>query len=390
MLRDTVRSIETFIINIPRDVPYLGAARPGEEPNRFGYLVRKDNRTLYPTTDKSVIVKVTTQDGHVGWGETYGICAPRVVCVLIEELLAPVVEGRDPFDVQVIWEDLYDLMRVRGYHSGFYLDALAGIDIALWDLCGKLAGQPLHKLLGGARRTSIPAYVSGLPKPTLPERIALAKEWMGRGFNAFKVHAVMSADSIVEDFAALRSELGPKADLMVDLHWMFSPAEAISLIKALEPYRLTLVEAPCKPEDIQGLAQIARASAIPIAAGEEWRTVFDARARLEQGAVSILQPEMGHKGITQFMRIARLGEAYHARIMPHATIGTGIFMAASLHASAALLNLPYHEYQPSIFDRNTKLLKGAMGCDKGQFTVPDGPGLGVEPDDALWQYVVDS
>ncbi|WP_303828597.1 mandelate racemase/muconate lactonizing enzyme family protein [Asticcacaulis taihuensis] len=388
-MRDTVASIETFIINIPRDVPYLGAARSGEEANQFGYLVRKDNRTLYPTTDKSVIVKVTTAQGRVGWGETYGICAPRVVCVLIEELLAPIVAGRDPFDVQVIWEDLYDLMRVRGYHSGFYLDALAGIDIALWDLCGKIADQPLHKLLGGARRDTVPAYVSGLPKPTLPDRIALAKEWMAKGFNAFKIHAVMSADSIVADFEALRAELGPDVDLMVDLHWMFTPAEAISLIRALEPYRLALVEAPCKPEDVQGLAQIARASSIPIAAGEEWRTVFDARARLELGAVSILQPEMGHKGVTQFMRMARLGEAYHARIMPHATIGTGIFMAASLHAAATIQNLPYHEYQPSIFDRNTKLLKGGMTCDKGQFTVPQGPGHGVEPDDSIWQYVVD-
>jgi D-galactarolactone cycloisomerase len=218
----------------------------------------------------------------------------------------------------------------------------------------------------------------------------MAKEWMARGFNAFKIHAVMSADSIVEDVAALRAELGPQVDLMVDLHWMFTPAEAIALIKALEPYRLTLVEAPCKPEDIEGLAQIARASAIPIAAGEEWRTVFDARARLERGAVSILQPEMGHKGVTQFMRMARLGEAYHARIMPHATIGTGIFMAASLHAAATLLNLPYHEYQPSIFDRNTKLLKGVMACDRGHFNVPEGPGLGVEPDASLWAYVVDS
>ena len=389
-MRDSVKSIETFIIDIPRDTPYLGAAKPGEAPNARGYLVRKENRTLYPTSDKSVIVKVTTHEGRVGWGETYGICAPRVVCVLIEELLAPVVEGRDPFDVQVIWEDLYDLMRVRGYHSGFYLDAIAGIDIALWDLCGKLAGQPLHKLLGGSRRDTIPAYVSGLPKPTLAERIDLAREWMAKGFNAFKIHAVMSHDSIVEDFAALRAELGPGVELMVDLHWMFTPAEAIALIQRLEPYRLTLVEAPCKPEDIQGLAQIARAAKIPIAAGEEWRTVFDARARLELGAVSILQPEMGHTGVTQFMRMARLGEAYHGKIMPHATIGTGIFMAASLHAAATLLNLPYHEYQPSIFDRNSQLLRGNMTCRAGQFTVPEGHGLGVEPDDALWQYVVES
>ncbi len=386
---DAITKVETFIINIPRDTPYLGAARPGEEPNAQGYLVRKDNRTLYPTSDKSVVVKVTLESGKVGWGETYGICAPRVVCVLVEELLAPVVTGRDPFDVQVIWEDLYDLMRVRGYHSGFYLDALAGLDIALWDLCGKLTGKPLHKLLGGARTLTIPAYVSGLAKPTLAERITLAQDWVAKGFDAFKIHAVMSADSIVEDFTALREALGPKIKLMVDLHWMLTPAEAIALAKRLEPCHLTLIEAPCKPEDIKGLAEIARASATPIAAGEEWRTVYDARARLEACACSILQPEMGHKGVTQFMRIAHLAQAYHAQLMPHATIGTGIFMAASLQASATVLNLPYHEYQPTIFDKNKTLLQTDMACTKGHYTVPTGAGLGVEPSEALWQYVVD-
>jgi galactonate dehydratase len=387
-VREYVATIETFIINIPRDEPYLGVTRPGETPNRYGYIVRKENRTLYPTSDKSVVIKITTNAGRVGWGETYGICAPRVVCILIEELLAPSVEGRDPFDVQVIWEDLYDQMRVRGYHSGFYVDALAGIDIALWDLCGKISAQPLCKLLGGARRETVPAYVSGLPKNTVAERVALAKSWVAKGFKAIKLHAVMSAQSIVEDFAALRGALGPDIELMVDLHWMFTPAEAIAIIKQLAPFNLSLVEAPCKPEDIKGLAQIAHASSIPIAGGEEWRTVYDARARLELGAVSILQPEMGHKGVTQFMRIARLGEAYHAKTMPHATIGTGIFMAASLHAAKALQNVPYHEYQPTIFDRNRQFFDGNMGCENGHFIVPDGPGLGIEPTAALWDYVV--
>jgi galactonate dehydratase len=386
---DTVRAVETFIINIPRDVSYLGAHKPGEEPNERGYFVRQENRTIYPTSDKSVVVKITLESGLVGWGETYGICAPRVVCVLIEEILGPQLIGRDPFDVQVIWQDLYDLMRVRGYSGGFYLDAIAGLDIALWDLCGKLVDKPLCKLLGGARRTKIPAYISGLPAPSVDARVALAKDWTAKGFNAFKIHAVTSADSIVEDFKALRAAL-PDAVLMVDLHWMFSPADVIALVRKLEPYDLMLVEAPTKPEDVTGLASIARASGIPIAAGEEWRTVFDARSRLENQAVSILQPEMGHTGVTQFMRIAHLAEAYHARLMPHATIGTGIFMAASLHASATQIALPYHEYQPTIFDKNKGCLNTDMACEGGFYTLPSGPGLGVEPREELWRYAVDS
>ena len=132
--------------------------------NERGYIVRRGNRTVYPTSDRTVVVRVTTESGVIGWGETYGIVAPQAAMAIINDLLGPFVVGRDPRDVGVIHEDLYDLMRVRGYTGGFYLDALAAIDIALWDICGRLAGLPLVKLLGGQRHARLPAYVSGLPQ----------------------------------------------------------------------------------------------------------------------------------------------------------------------------------------------------------------------------------
>lgn len=388
-MTDKIKSIQTFLIEIPRDVPYLGATRTGEAPNSKGYIVRKDNRTIYPINDKSMLVKITTEDGRTGWGETYGICAPKVVKELVSDIIEPCLLGRDPLDVQIIWEDLYDLMRVRGYQGGFYLDAIAGVDIGLWDICGKISNLPLNKLLGGARHHRLPAYVSGLARPTIEERVALAKDWYEKGFRAFKIHAVMSATTIVDDMRALREALGPDADLMVDLHWMFNSAEALSLIEQLKPYNLKLIEAPCKPEDVDGLSRIAQGSSIPIAAGEEWRTVHDARSRLQSGAVSIVQPEMGHTGITQFVRIGQMAQSYHARIMPHATIGLGIFMAASLHAASSLLDVPYHEYQPTIFDRNAQFLSGELRCLNGFYEIPGGPGLGVEPLETVWKYQVE-
>ncbi len=124
---------------------------------------------------------------------------------------------------------------------------------------------------------------------------------------------------------------------------------------------------------------------MPIAAGEEWRTVYDARPRLEARAVSIVQPEMGHTGITQFMRIAHLAEAHHARIIPHATIGAGIFVAASLQASAAILSLPWHEFQHSIFPRSAELMEGRLTCAEGYFALPEGAGLGVKPNARFWE-----
>lgn len=387
-MMDAIKDVETFVVTIPRETPYLGTLLPCETVNAQGYFVRAGNRTIYPIVDRSVLVKVTTASGRVGWGETYGISAPAVVTTLIKEIIGPVVEERDPFDVQVIWEDIYDLMRVRGYHGGFYLDAIAGVDIALWDLCGKMSGLPLCKLLGGQRRDRIPAYVSGLARPTLAERQALAREHVANGFGAIKLHAALTPDAIVAEVGALREAVGSDVSIMLDLHWMFTPADAVALIHRLARYDLAFVEAPCKPEDVAGLAWVADHGGIPVAAGEEWRTIFDARARLEARAVSIVQPEMGHTGVTQFMRIARLAEAHHARVMPHATIGAGIFMAASLHASAAILDLPYHEYQPTIFNRNARLLDGTVTCENGFFSLPTGPGHGVAPNAELWTYAV--
>jgi L-alanine-DL-glutamate epimerase-like enolase superfamily enzyme len=385
---DAIARIETFIVSIPRDVPYLGPLREGESINEKGYLIRKGNRSIYPSSDMSVLVKVTGESGKVGWGETYGIVAPEAVVAIIDNVLGPVILGRDPSQPVVIHEDLYDLMRVRGFFGGYYVDALAGVDIAIWDLFGKIAGLPVSALLGGARQLRIPAYVSGLPRATLRERCDLAVEWKDKGFKAIKFAAAMSDDGIVTEMAALREAVGPDIDLMVDLHWKFEASEAIRLIRRLEAYNLYFAEAPCQPEDIEGQVRVARGIGVPLALGEEWRTVYEYRPRFEARAMSIIQPEMGHTGITEFNHIARMAHAFHMKVMPHASIGCGIFMAASLQATAALQSVPYHEYQHSIFDKNLKYASGDMGCDSGFYTVPSGPGLGVEPSEAVFDFVV--
>jgi galactonate dehydratase len=185
----------------------------------------------------------------------------------------------------------------------------------------------------------------------------------------------------------LREGLGPDVKLMVDLHWKFTAQEAIQLIDQLAPYQPYFVEAPCQPEDIEGQAHVGASIKVPLALGEEWRTVFEVRPRLERRSMSIIQPEMGHTGISQFMQIARMANAFHVKVIPHASIGIGIFQAASLHATAALPNCPMHEYQHSVFDRNLQYVKTTMRCANGQFTLPEGPGLGTEPHEDVWQYL---
>ena len=174
---------------------------------------------------------------------------------------------------------------------------------------------------------------------------------------------------------------------MVDLHWKFTAQEAIQLIEQITPYRPYFVEAPCQPEDIEGQAHVGANIKVPLALGEEWRTVYEYRPRMERRSMSIIQPEMGHIGISQIMQICRMANAFHMKVIPHASIGIGIFQAASLHATAALPNSPMHEYQHSIFDRNLQYVNTAMACTNGAFTMPEGPGLGIEPNDTVWQYV---
>ena len=374
-----VAKVEAFILTVTRDEPYLGALRSGEEVNEKGYFVRKGNKTVYLDKDRTVLVRVETDSGGVGWGETYGLAAPRATTEIINDLLVDFVVGRDPAEASGTHDDLYDLMRVRGYSGGFYLDALAAVDMALWDVSAREAGKSIADQLGGRLRKTIPCYVSGLPKPTLEERVEYAKGWQKKGFNTFKIAGAVADDGNVEEVSRLRAALGPDAGIACDLHWAFTPEGAIAEIKAMEEHGLWFAEAPVKPEDIKGLAKVAQSVRTPIGTGEEWRTKYEAQLRFDADALQIVQPEMGHTGITEFVRICQAAHSQGIGIIPHATVGAGIFLAASLQASLALEGILGHEYQPSIFNRNTGLITSGLECLEGVYRVADGPGIGIEP-----------
>ena len=378
-MSDRVARVEAFTLTVPRETAYLGPTRPGEEPNARGYFVRAGNGTIYPTFDRSILVRVETRDGAIGWGETYGIVAPGAVLALVEDVIADVVIGRDPRSPAAIHDALYDLMRVRGYTGGFWLDALAAVDIALWDIAARLAGLPLSTLLGGRRGDTVPAYLSGLPEATREARADLAAHWQAEGFDRFQFASPVAHDGVEAEIATLRERLGPAARIACDLHWVHTAHGAGALIRAMERHGLWFAEAPVRTEDVAGLARVAAMVAAPIAVGEEWRTVHDMTLRVPSTGVAIVQPEMGHTGVTEFVRMGILAHAHHVEVMPHATIGAGIFLAASLQASASLPTLVAHEYQHSIFEPNRRLLSGDMDCRAGAYVLPTGPGLGVEP-----------
>lgn len=387
-MSNAIENVEVIPVAIPRETPYLGPLESGLEPNEKGYFIRPGNESVYSVRDQSVLVKATDSSGAVGWGECVGFVAPQAAAAILEEVVAPLVLGRDPHDAPIIYEDLYNAMRVRGFFGGFYNDALAALDMALWDLKGKLTGLPLHKLLGAKRVGRIPAYVSGLPGGSREERAVMARDWMDRGFSAVKFAAAIAHDGVVEEMKSIREAIGPDPKILVDMHWRNTSQEAIRLISALEEYDLYLAEAPVHPEDAEGQAHVVRAVKTPVGIGEELRTVYEYRPRFMRRCMSVIQPEMGRMGVTSFVQVCQMSRAFHCKVMPHASIGIGIFQAASLQVSATLSNMPFHEYQHSVFDRNLRFLNGTMGCEAGYFDIPEGPGLGVDPTEEILSYAL--
>jgi galactonate dehydratase len=153
-----------------------------------GRYVQHDHyRAIYIREAQTFMVKITTDDGFVGWGETQAGAVPEVLTILVKELIEPRLLGADPFDREKLRDLLYDQMRERGHESGFYVDAVSACDIALWDLIGRATDRPIHQLLGGARRDRLPCYVSGVPADSVDEQIEAIEGWLERGFNRFKI-----------------------------------------------------------------------------------------------------------------------------------------------------------------------------------------------------------
>ncbi|MGR3485004.1 MAG: mandelate racemase/muconate lactonizing enzyme family protein [Paracoccaceae bacterium] len=371
--------IQTFLFERPRDIAYLGGLDDGDLRIGDGYVRRAFNGTVYPLRDRSIVVRIEGADGAVGWGETYGLVAPAAVAALIADLYGPFLLACDDpaADPAATWDAMYGLQRVRGYWGGYGADAMAALDIALWDLRGRREGLGIGALLGGADAGDLPAYASGLPAPDRAARGEMAARFRDAGFDALKIPvSATEGGDLDAELAHLRGLLGEAHRIAVDLHWTRDAQGALEVARTLARHGAWFMEAPVAPEDLDAQRRVARTAPLPIALGEEWRTTWDYAPR--RAACAIVQPEMGHTGVTQFARIALAARADGKRLMPHATIGLGLFAAASLRAGLAL-GAQCHEFQHSVYPRNADLLEGAAPCEAGAFRIPTAPGLGVTP-----------
>ena len=376
--------VVTRVEAIPIAVPPVG---PADRPVAEREIRRRQRGLVYSNYREALFIKITTEDGTVGWGETLASVAPEVAAAVVRSLLAPQLIGRDPWPFEAIWTDLYGAMRDRGHRTGFYLDALAGVDSALWDLRGKRAGLPVYALLGGPCGADgiVPAYcgVSGRAPEDLVRQIELRKS---EGFRALKVHVdgLAAARAAAE---AARSAAGEAVELCMDVHNTLRVDEALVLGRVLEDLLFRFLEAPIDPEDDTGLRRLTTTLRVPIAYGEGERTRWQFRDRLAAGLVHVVQPDVGYAGISEVRRIAQLAEAFHVACAPHLSAGLGVCIAAAVHVSAAMPNLYRLEHSPVSFAQGNALLRHPLEMRDGAYVLPSGPGLGVTPDeDALAQY----
>lgn len=336
----------------------------------------------------SCIVEIETADGIVGWGECYG--PSQVARAYIESQYAARIIGRDAFDVEVIWEDLYN--RIKDYgNKGMAISALSGIDIALWDIIGKSCGKPIHKLIGGAYRTEVQSYATGLyfidMDRLIEEAVEEAQGYVAEGFTAIKMKIGLGSPKLdLERVRAVREAVGGDVRLMVDANHCFTVPAAIRLGRELEKLDVEWFEEPISPEDLDGYVEVTRALDMAVAGGENEFTRWGFRDIVARKAMDIVQPDVcAAGGISECRKIATLAAAHGVECVPHAW-GSAIGLAATLHFIAALPDQPpsFRPMPPLLeFEQCENPFRDLLTEEpivqrRGVVQIPTGAGLGIE------------
>jgi L-alanine-DL-glutamate epimerase-like enolase superfamily enzyme len=348
-----------------------------------GYMVKPPWRSLYSPGYETLIVKIETDDGLVGWGEALAPVAPEVAAAIVERLLTPLIVGEDPRSVRTLWHRMSESMRERGHLVGHQADAMAAVDIALWDLWGHATGLSVSELAGGRFADVLPAYVSGIRGADDSERAERAAELIDAGVRRIKLHLGNDIRTDLATFDAIRA-VHPDLDLALDAHWTYRLGEAKALGRELDARRAWFFEAPLAPEDVEGHHDLAAAIDTPVAVGEAMRSRFEFADWLQRRAVGLTQPDIGRTGITEGLAIAAVADAFHVQVAPHHSAAFGIAMAAGVHVAASSPSLLAFEYQPFTLPVANRILTTPLEVHPdGGFVVPAGPGLGVTVDEPV-------
>ncbi|MGH8746111.1 MAG: mandelate racemase/muconate lactonizing enzyme family protein, partial [Burkholderiales bacterium] len=328
------------------------------------------------------LVRVDTDAGLTGWGEAFSYSCRRSVAAAVNDMIAPLAVGRDAADIAGLHATIQRRLHIFG-RFGIAAFALSGLDIALWDIAGKAAGKPLHALLGGARRERLTCYASLLRYADGALAARYCAQALGEGFGAIKLHEI--SEPVI---AAARAAVPRANALLLDVNCEWSVEAAIETGKRLAPFGLEWFEEPVfPPEDGAGLRAVGEACGIPIAAGENCCFATQFAALFDAQAVQVAQPSVTKVGgITEFRRVAQLAARHGVRLAPHSPyFGSGAL--ATLHLIAALDETERFEY--FYLWAEASLYGAVLEPRNGQLAVPQGPGLGADPDaDVIRRYRV--
>jgi len=340
----------------------------------------------------ATIVEVVTDAGLSGWGEALcqGLQPPEIAAATVRSALRPLLIGADASRPEVLWHRMYNQSRDYGL-KGAVIGAISAIDIALWDLLGKLLNRPVHALIGGAFRERVQAYATGFYRRHgrgEAKRLAdEAQRHYANGFRAMKIKLGFGVDDDLAVMREVRAALaGAPVTLMIDTNHAYGVADAIRLGRALEDCALRWYEEPVAQEDLAGYREVRQAVGCPVAGGENEFTLFGFRDLIGARAVDVVQPDIAAAGgFTACRHIAALAHAHGVAVNPHVW-GSAIGQAASLHLIAALpvahpslfASEPILEYDQSSHPFRRELVACPLEHADGWVAVPDGPGLGVE------------
>ncbi|MGG1554074.1 mandelate racemase/muconate lactonizing enzyme family protein [Paenibacillus ferrarius] len=341
----------------------------------------------------AVLVEIETDEGITGWGEClcHGLQPPEIAAAFIQHAFAPMLIDRDPFDSDVLWEEMYNKSRPYG-QGGAAVNAISGVDIALWDIKGKSLGLPVSKLLGGNYRTKVMPYATGFYRTLngkYPEDgIDEALRHKSNGLKAMKLKIGFGVEEDLAFIRAVREAIGPDVRLMADANGAYNAALARRLMYETREQKLYFLEELLAPEDQEGYLAIRHLTETYIASGENLFGKRGYRTWIAQGALDILQPDLcSSGGFTECVKIATLAQAWNTMIIPHVW-GSGVGLAASLQFIAALppapLSLnpeePMLEYDQSSHPFRAALIQHAITMKDGMVDIPQRPGIGVEID----------
>jgi L-alanine-DL-glutamate epimerase-like enolase superfamily enzyme len=322
-----------------------------------------------------VLVRIETDDGLVGIGEAMGRPGPTATAGYINEILAPMLAGTDPRQIEVHWTAMSEQL-------SFAPMAVSGVDIALWDLRGQITGEPVCQALGGPFRTEIACYAS--PIPYLPDpdaSAAKAAAFVAEGFTAVKLKVGRGVEVDLEHVAAVRAAIGPLVKLLVDCNGAYTLAESVQLGRGLVRHDVFWLEEPVHRQFREDLAEIRRRVDLPVASGEWLDSIWGFRDLLDAGGADVLMPNVTRcGGLSGFRRIAEMAALRNVTIAPHG-VGSGIGILAALHGCAAISNFTIYEYNRLLNPLRHGILADPLRFVSGQLPVPTTPGLGAAIDE---------